>query len=54
VASAITLSEINRAALPLTFDAIDYDPLLDWIGNRPVVLMGKPRTGRTISIASAR
>jgi erythromycin esterase-like protein len=45
VASAITLSEINRAALPLTFDATDYDRLLDWIGNRPLVLIGEASHG---------
>lgn len=40
-----TLGEINRAAVPLTLAAEDYDPLLDWIGARPIVLLGQASHG---------
>lgn len=39
------LSEINRAAVPLTYDATDYDPLLKWIGSRKLVLLGEASHG---------
>jgi erythromycin esterase-like protein len=39
------LNEINRAAIPLTFAATDYDPLLAWIGNRQLVLIGEASHG---------
>ena len=41
----LTLSEINQAAIPLTFDAGDYDPLLRWIGDRRVVMIGEASHG---------
>jgi erythromycin esterase-like protein len=37
--------ELNRAALPLTFGAEDYDALLDWIGSRRIVLIGEASHG---------
>lgn len=40
-----TLGEINRAAIPLTLDDEDYDPLLDWIGSRRLVMMGEASYG---------
>ncbi len=43
--SEVLLSEINRAAVPLTFDAGDYDPLLRWIGDRRLVLIGEASHG---------
>src|SRR5437868_12462831 len=51
MASAATVSEINRAALPLDFDAdfdgnhAPYGQLLDWIGDRSVVLIGEASHG---------
>jgi erythromycin esterase-like protein len=45
VASKSTLSEINRAALPLAFGEDDYDPLLEWIGDRRMVLIGEASHG---------
>ncbi len=39
------LSEINRAAVPLTFSQGDHDPLLEWIGDRGVVLIGEASHG---------
>lgn len=39
------LGEINRAAIPLTYGAEDYDPLLDWIGSRELVLLGEASHG---------
>jgi erythromycin esterase-like protein len=39
------LSEINRAAVPLTFNPGDYDPLLAWIGDRRLVLIGEASHG---------
>jgi erythromycin esterase-like protein len=45
VASKSTLSEINRAALPLAFGEDDYDPLLEWIGDRRFVLIGEASHG---------
>ncbi|MFP5277327.1 MAG: erythromycin esterase family protein [Acidobacteriota bacterium] len=43
--SEAVLGEINRAAIPLSFDPEDYDPLLDWIGTRRVVLLGESSHG---------
>lgn len=43
--SEILLSRINRAAVPLTFEAADYDPLLRWIGDRRLVLIGEASHG---------
>ena len=40
-----SLSEINRAAVPLIFDSSDYDPLIDWIGDRRLVLIGEASHG---------
>lgn len=45
MASAITLSRINRAAIPLNFGATDYDALLQWIGERRFVLIGEASHG---------
>lgn len=45
MASAITLSRINRAAIPLNYGAADYDALLQWIGNRRFVLIGEASHG---------
>ena len=39
------LSAINRVAVPLTFSPKDYDPLLEWIGNRGLVLIGEASHG---------
>ena len=39
------VNAINRAAIPLTFDSGDYDPLLQWIGNRRMVLIGEASHG---------
>src|SRR3981081_3931571 len=39
------LSAINRAAVPLTFNSDDYDPLLEWIGDRELVLIGEASHG---------
>jgi erythromycin esterase-like protein len=39
------LSEINRAAVPLSYDATDYDPLLEWVGSRKLVLLGEATHG---------
>jgi len=39
------LNAVNRAAIPLTFDSGDYDPLLQWIGNRRLVLIGEASHG---------
>jgi erythromycin esterase-like protein len=39
------LSEINRAAVPLTFSDDDYDPLLEWIGDSRLVLIGEASHG---------
>jgi len=35
------LSAINRTAVPLTFSPHDYDPLLEWIGDRGLGLIGQ-------------
>lgn len=46
--SALTeamLGEINRAAIPLSYGPEDYDPLLDWIGPRRLVLIGEASHG---------
>src|SRR5437762_121071 len=45
MASQSVIGHINRAALPLTFEARDYDPLLKWIGNCPLVLIGEASHG---------
>lgn len=45
MASAITLSRINRAAIPLSFAKADYDSLLEWIGERRFVLIGEASHG---------
>jgi erythromycin esterase-like protein len=45
VVSEAILSEINRAAIPLSFSPRDYDPLLDWIGERSLVLIGEASHG---------
>jgi erythromycin esterase-like protein len=45
VASDAILSEINRAALPLTYTPSDYDPVLEWIGDRTLVLIGEASHG---------
>src|SRR5438132_1123312 len=45
MATEAVLSQINRAAVPLTFDPRDYDPLLEWIGDRSVVLIGEATHG---------
>jgi erythromycin esterase-like protein len=39
------LSEINRAAVPLSYDSADYDPLLKWVGSRKLVLLGQATHG---------
>ena len=39
------LGAINRAAVPLAFSPDDYDPLLEWIGNRGLVLIGEASHG---------
>jgi erythromycin esterase-like protein len=39
------VSAVNRAALPLTFDPRDYDSLLEWIGTRPIVMIGEASHG---------
>jgi erythromycin esterase-like protein len=44
----VTASEINRAALPLDFSESserNYAPLLEWIGERSVVLIGEASHG---------
>lgn len=43
--SEATLGEINRAAVPLTLEEEDYDPLLNWIGSRRIVLIGEASHG---------
>ncbi len=43
--SATLSGAVNRFAIPLTFDASDYDPLLKWIGNRGLVLIGEASHG---------
>jgi erythromycin esterase-like protein len=43
--SAITLSRINREAIPLNFRAGDYDSLLRWVGDRRFVLIGEASHG---------
>lgn len=48
-----TVGEINRAAVPLTRAAEDYDPLLHWIGSRRLVLIGEASHG-THGFYSAR
>src|SRR5436309_13913950 len=53
MASEATLSQINRAAIPLDFSDLDlteqsrqnYAPLLDWIGDRSIVLIGEASHG---------
>lgn len=45
MASAITLSKINRAAIPLNFGGGYYDSLLQWIGDRRFVLIGEASHG---------
>ncbi|WP_263419466.1 erythromycin esterase family protein [Terriglobus albidus] len=39
------MSSINRAAIPLLFEDNDYDPLLQWIGDRKLVLIGEASHG---------
>ncbi len=39
------IGQINRAALPLAFSGGDYGPLLDWIGDRKIVLIGEASHG---------
>jgi len=43
--SAITLSGINREAIPLSFQADDYDALLRWMGDSRFVLIGEATHG---------
>ncbi len=43
--SESTVSEINRFASPITFSPGDYDPLLEWIGDRSLVLIGEASHG---------
>jgi hypothetical protein len=43
--SEAVLSQINRAAVPLAFEPGDYDPLLQWIGSRRLVLIGEASHG---------
>src|SRR5438046_458238 len=43
--SEVSITEINRAAIPLAFDAHDYDPLMRWIGDRRLVLIGEASHG---------
>jgi len=43
--SAITLSRINREAIPLNFREGDYDALLQWVGDRRFVLIGEATHG---------
>ncbi|PYX96382.1 MAG: erythromycin esterase [Acidobacteria bacterium] len=43
--SASILGEINRIAIPITFSPADYDPLLQWIGDRDLVLIGEASHG---------
>src|SRR5436309_8637343 len=53
MASEATLSQINRAAIPLDFSDLDlteqsrqnYAPLLEWIGDKTVVLIGEASHG---------
>ena len=45
MASEAMIGELNRAAVPLTFGAEDYDPLLEWIGSRRLVLIGEASHG---------
>jgi erythromycin esterase-like protein len=45
MASEAVVSQINHAALPLTFDVRDYDPLLNWIGACTLVLIGEASHG---------
>jgi len=45
LASQIILSQINRAAVPLTFVPADYGPLLEWIQDRRLVLIGEASHG---------
>jgi erythromycin esterase-like protein len=45
VTPEVLLSEINRAAVPVAFSASDYDPLLDWIGDSRIVLIGEASHG---------
>jgi erythromycin esterase-like protein len=40
-----TLSEVTRAALPLSFHGSEYDPLLKTIGDSRVVLIGEAIQG---------
>jgi erythromycin esterase-like protein len=39
------VNAINAAAIPLTFDSGDYDPLIEWIGDRRLVLIGEASHG---------
>jgi erythromycin esterase-like protein len=39
------LNAVRHAALPLTGDAADYDPLLDLVGDRHLVLLGEASHG---------
>ena len=43
--SEVSITEINRAAIPLAFEASDYDPLMRWIGDRRLVLIGEASHG---------
>jgi erythromycin esterase-like protein len=45
LATAAILDAINGAAAPLTFAPGDYDPLLDRIGQRSIVLIGDASHG---------
>src|SRR5947209_18509636 len=45
MSSEYVLSAINRVAVPLTFSPKDYVPLLEWIGNRGLVLIGEASHG---------
>jgi erythromycin esterase-like protein len=40
-----SLAQVNRAAIPLTFESPDYDPLMQWIGDRRMVLIGEASHG---------
>jgi erythromycin esterase-like protein len=40
-----SLAHVNRAAIPLTFESPDYDPLMHWIGDRRMVLIGEASHG---------
>lgn len=43
--SSLTSGAINRAAIPLTFSGSDYVQLLEWVGDRRLVLIGEASHG---------